>query len=357
MGILTSLSLDEIRARGSIKDGDVLRMRRAFNDDHAISTEEAEALLALDGDCAVKDPSWVDFYVEALTDYVVAQARPEGYVDGAKAQWLIARIGRDGRVDSHSELALLVHVLDKARWSPPSLVRFALDQVRLAVVSGAGPLRSGQALDPGAITEGEVDLVRRILHAFGGDGCIAVTRAEADVLLEINRAVAPGKSSPAWTDLFVKAVGNALLSGFGHAVPSREAALAAEAWLDDADPRGASTLVRDALGGGREGATARSRIGSFVGRMVAGGAGRVWASMRIQSPEERALARLERQRREIITSETIDEAEETWLLDRLGRKEPPLDENEMALLAFLEREASSLPISVRQLSARAVIAA
>ena len=206
MGILTSLSLEEVRARGSIKDADVLRLRRAFNDDHTISADEAEALMALNEACPIKEPSWGAFYVEALTDYVVFQAKPEGYLVADNAKWLIERISRDGHVDSHTELELLVNILDKARWSPPSLAEFAITQVKHAVVTGAGPLRSGQPLEPGTITPSEVTLLRRILYAFGGDGSVAVTRIEADALIAINRCIEPGKSPAAWTDFFVKAV-------------------------------------------------------------------------------------------------------------------------------------------------------
>ena len=66
--------------------------------------------------------------------------------------------------------------------------------------------------------------------------------------------------------------------------------------------------------------------------------------------------RLERQRREIITSEPIDEIDEGWLATRLGRDER-LGENDTALLAFLQREALTLPPALSALVARATIAA
>ena len=355
MGILTSLPLDEIRARGSIKDADVLRLRRAFNDDHTISADEAEALLALNDACPIKDPSWSAFYIEALTDYLVFQVKPEGYVVADNASWLIERIGRDGHVDDHTELELLVNVIDKARWSPPSLAQFAIEQVKLAVMTGAGPLRSGQPVEPGTITATEIALLRRILYAFGGDGSIAVTRIEADALIEINRRLAPGKSPVAWTDLFVKAVGNAVLAGLGHVVPSREEALCAESWLNDADDRDSVDLLQDSYGQDADATSARDRIGGFLGRMVVG-PGRVWASMRAQSPEERALSRLERQRLEIVANERVDDVEESWLIEHFGG-DRALDENESALLAFLQREASALPESIRALTSRATVAA
>ena len=351
MSILTSLSPDEIRARGSIKDGDVLRLRRAYFEDSTISAEEAEALIALDETCPIKDPAWAEFYVEALADYLVNQVKPEGYIVAENAAWLIERIGRDGRIDSHTELELLVTVIDKARWSPPSLAVYAIDQIKHAVTTGAGPLRAGQPLEPGTITADEIALLKRILFAFAGAGGIAVTRAEADALIAINWALAPGRSSTDWTDLYVKAVGNAVLSGLGHVVPSREEALHREAWLETADPRRGIELLADSLGTDSDAESARARIGGFIGRMLESGAGGVWASMRAQSPEERAMARLERQRLEIVTSETIDEVEEGWLLERFGQGRN-LDDNEKALLAFIKREASALPKAVRELAAK-----
>ena len=57
-------------------------------------------------------------------------------------------------------------MLDKARWVPQSLVRFALEQVKEAVISGTGPLRSGKKFEPGVVSEADVDLLRRILYSL-----------------------------------------------------------------------------------------------------------------------------------------------------------------------------------------------
>ena len=338
MGILNGVAVDEISSRGSIRDSDVTAMRRAFNEDGAISTSEAEALLSLNSACRVTDPTWSPFFIEALTDYIVHQSEPDGYIVVDKADWLLARISRDGHIATNTELELLINVIDRARWSPPSLAAFALAQVRDAVISGIGVTRAGQMLKPGMIGQNEIDLVRRVLYAFASDGSIAVTRAEAEVLIAINKALAHGKSSPAWTELFVKAVGASVLAGLGHHIPPREEALRIEVWAKDADARGASALLADAMVAGEDGSSARERIGKFLGCMVAGGAGSVWSTFRMQSSEERALARLERQRLEIVTQERIDDAECQWLIDSLG-KDGRLDANEIELLSFLQRES------------------
>lgn len=356
MGMLTLVSLEEIKARGSIKDGDVLKLRRALLEEPQISMADAEALFALNDACPIKDPAWAGFFVETIADFVVHQMQPDGYVVAEKAAWLTARLGIDGRLRSNIELALLVHVIETARWSPPSLAAFALTQVRHAVETGGGPLRSAQTPEIGAISQSEIDLLRRVVLSFGKDVGIPVTRIEAEALLAINRAVSPAKSSPAWTDFFVTAVGNSVLAALGRAVPSREQAFGAAVW----DLPGQAGPVLPFRSFSEAGAPHRDMTpyaqSTFGGRSIAGGAGSVWSSCRLQTSEEQAMARLERQRLEIVTNERIEEASEAWLVSRLGR-DGCLNENELALLLFLQREACGLPPGLGEIAARAMIAA
>lgn len=308
--------VDEIIARGAVGDADVQRLRAAYYADGVIGPYEVDALFRINDACRVQSPAWSDLFVEALTDFLVNQAEPEGYVNADNAHWLIDRIGEDGVIQSRTELELLVNVLDKARWSPASLVSFALQQVERAVISGDGPLRAGQSLEPGRITGGEVEMLRRILFAFGGDGNIAVTRAEADVLFRINDACAEGPSNPAWDDLFVKAIANVIMGASGYKVPNRDEALRRERWLEQ---RGELS------------------VGGMLSGMMRG-LGAVWSAYTEQSSEERAIARLERQRIEIVTNEEITEGEIDWLSERICR-DGKLTPNEQALLDFLRRES------------------
>lgn len=344
MGILTSVPLDEIQARGSIRDADVARLRAAYRDDPIVTADEAEALIGLNAACRIKDPAWADFFVEALGDYVVYQCPPDGYVVLDKLEWLRARIAPEGHVTTHAELSLLLRVIETSRWSPPSLAVFALDQVRRAVESGTGPLRAKGDAAPAIILESDVELTRRILVAFSGDGTLALTRPEADALFEIDRAIAPGHSCPAWSDFFVRAVGNGMLAGLGRAVGSRRDFICASH----------EPLALPAL-------RTSDRVAAETVNEVLDGAmslqnGYVWSSCRHQTPEERALARLERQRLEIVTREPILETDEEWLITRIGIGGRPT-ENLMALLGFLRREANGLPRGLTEAVAKVMIAA
>jgi hypothetical protein len=319
MGVLSAVSVAEIKARGSIKDADVLRLRRSYYDDGRISAEEADAIFALNDACPVQDPSWADCFVETITDYVVEQAEPRGYITAENAQWLIERIARDGKVETKTELELIVNVLDKSRWAPQSLVRFALDQVKHAVISGSGPLRSGKLLQQGVVTEGDVDLLRRMLYAFGGDGNIAVTQPEAEVLFDIDEATAGADNCRSWPDLFVKAIASSVMAASGHAAPAREFALAQDAFLD----RRGDLSLDNVLSG-----------------MVTGM--KIWLrGYREQTLEERAIARLTQQKIEIVTHEALNVAEAEWLASRIAR-DGKITRNQRALLNYLKAESPTI---------------
>lgn len=325
MGALQSLSVDEIVRRGSIKDVDVRNFRAATYKNGLTDATDAEALFRANAGCPIQDPAWARFFIGAISDYIINRVQPEGYLTAEKGNWLIARLSRNGGfVRTKTEIELLLDVLEKSRWSPASLVRFALAQVRHAVTDGSGPLRGGQTRETGCIRDHEVECIRRVLYAFGGDGCVGITRAEAEVLFDIDYALSRYAPIPAWTDLFAKAVLNVVMASAGYAVPPREDALRRDPSLagEDADLRGWA--------------------GAPLQTVATNSLDSVWELYSEQSAEHRALARLERQRIEIITNEEITEGEADWLAERLGR-DGRLTANQTALVVYLLRRSPNVP--------------
>ena len=318
------LSFGDIRAKGAITLADVMRLRRSTFADGIVSPEEADALFALNDACAIKDTAWSDFFVEALSDYLVHQAEPKGYVTTENAEWLFGKISHDGKVDTMTELELLIAVLDKARWAPSNLSAFALEQVKRSVLSGCGPVRSGKKLTAGVVDAADVDILRRVLYAFGSHGNVAITRAEAEVLFDINDATDHARNAPEWTELFTKAVANCIMSASGYEAPSREEALRRQRWLDQ---------PTDGVGG-------------ILSRMISGGFKSMLDAYGEQTTEQRELERLERQKIAIITAEPVTDEEGAWLASRIERN-GVIDENERALLAFIKKECVEVAPSLR----------
>lgn len=213
--------LTGIKHNRRIDEADVIAIRRIIYPDGAIMLPEAEALFALNTAAKVQDPAWHSLFVEALTDYVVYQAEPRGFVSADNMHWLFGQIQQDGEVIPDTELALLLNVLEKSISAPNELAVFTLNEVKSLI------LRQNR------ISEREVNLLRKVLYAAGGQQNIAITREEAEVVYAIHDAFSTGDPDPAWTDLFVKVLLNHLMFASGFEPPAREEALRHEKWLDD----------------------------------------------------------------------------------------------------------------------------
>jgi hypothetical protein len=322
--------IDQLKTKPELAADDVLALRRLVFGETHVTPEEAEALILLDESVEYAGPEWLDLFVEALTDFIIHQQEPQGYVSEANAAWLMTHVGRDGHVKTQTELELLIRVLEKATSVPSSLAGFALAQVKEAVLTAQGPLARGGELVPGVISAAEVELMRRILYAFGSDGNVAITRPEAEILMDLNDATAGAANDPSWNELFVKAMANFLLAASHYQVPSRQEALRRERWLD-------------APGGGMMG---------FLGSMVDGGPSAIRDAYARPDGEgawaERNAAFAEASR----MAAHVTEPEARWLAERLSRDHAVTD-NERALLAFVQQEAASLHPLLRPLLGQA----
>jgi len=316
MRVVKTVPVEDLECRGSIRDSDVSRLRKAFEADPAIQEGEAEAFLRLNRSCPVQGPSWSSFLTDVIADYLLNQNGPEGYITLDKSRWLVGKLASEGWIANRAEFDLLVAVLGRARWFPLSLATFALEQVAGAVVHGYGPLRRGhgagsaQGAVPGTVGEPEIALIRTILSAFGGESVLALTRPETEILIGINKAVAGRRAPLAWTDLYARAMANVILAENGYAVPPRAVALR-------------PSVAEDGE--------------ASIEEQIAVSLARLRHEYHTQSVEERALARLERQRIEIVTGEEIVADEAGWLTDRLLASLRPAA-IETGVLAYLDRE-------------------
>ena len=303
--------------RRAISSEDVLAIRRAMFNDMAVSQIEAETLIALDEAALERCPEWNDLFVEALTDFMVRQRQPAGYVDDAGADWLLNLINRDGRVRTDSELDLLVHILETADAVPHRLRDFALAQVAAAVILGDGPLARSGRLETGRIGRDEVALLRRILFASGGEGNVGITRHEAETLFDINDAVRSQSNDPSWNEFFAQAIGGSVLNLSTYAPVSREVAARDEAWLND--PENMSSFVSRMF-------SVRGMASAFDGLFGKSSDLQAWEAQNAR--EDAALAE----------AETLTADEASWIRDRIGR-DGVYDPAEKALVAFLYRES------------------
>ncbi len=150
-------------------------------------------------------------------------------------------------------------------------------------------------------------------------GGIAITRAEAEVLFDINDASQGANNDPEWTDLFVKAIANCIMAASGYQPPPREVALARERWLDSPD----------------------AGVGGFFAKMAAGGLKGIIKAYTAPADAGWA-ARNAAMQRNIRAAEVVTGGEAEWLAERI-RRDGHVGENEKALLRFIGNEAPAGP--------------
>ncbi len=209
--------------RRPVTDEEVLKLRRYVWADGAISLDEASQLFQLNDETAPSN-EWTDFFIEAMCDYLISRGQPRGYVTDGDAHWLIDNISRDGRVESHAELELIVKLLERAEYVPDVLKAFALKVVENIVITGDGPTRRGGNITPGRIDDAEVALLRRLIFASAGDAPAKVGRAEAEMLFRLKDATLKADNSADWKRLFVQGIANHLMAHQSFEAPSPEVA-------------------------------------------------------------------------------------------------------------------------------------
>ena len=221
-----------LKAGARISAADVLALRRAVWPDGAVSDAEASALFDLNRVARDAGPEWTGFFVEAITEYVVNQRPPRGYVDEDAAKWLIAELERDGALAGAADLALVVKVLETALNCPEALKAWALGRIEAAVLTGEGPTRSGPPR-PNVVDEAEAALLRRVVFAAGGEGGCTIAADKAEMLWRLKDACLAGDNAPGWKTLFVQAVGNHLMAYSTYRPLERDEAARLEAFVAD----------------------------------------------------------------------------------------------------------------------------
>lgn len=319
-----------IANRNRITADDVLYLRSTVYKDGMSSRGEVENLFALDGAAQDKAAEWVVFLIEATCDYVVYQEKPEGYLSEDNASWLQGLISRDGRIDRQTELDLMIRVMETSRQVPATFNDFVFSQMHHAICDPTGSLYR-QDRDCRVMVSAEAATrAWRVLYALGGQGNVAVTRAEAEMMFNINdKAVSPD-NDPAWNDLFVKSIANFMMAASGYQAPSRERALAQDDFLNSAGTSG---------------------LGGFFSRMLEGAFSVKRDALKPDSIEDRFAERNAEFARQSADSERVTGEEVQWLTARIGH-DGRMGANERALVEFIKSESPALHPEFQKLAAK-----
>ena len=208
------VSLEELKrellADGKIDAEEVNKLHEVLYADGKIDQEEADFLFELNDAVSGKpnDSSWNQFFVEAISDYLLNDEKSPGVIDNEEGKWLVEKIGADGQVDGVEKL-LLSHLKAKAKKVPASVT---------ALITGASTANAIssdhmnlQQLKKDLLADGKIDAeeVKKLRAALYADG--KIEQEEADFIFELNDAVSGKKNDPAWNHFFVQVISDYLL--------------------------------------------------------------------------------------------------------------------------------------------------
>lgn len=109
--------------RGEISLQDVKRLQRQVLPNGITSEDEADLLIALDRIVGDSHGTWTAFLVRSVSDFVVWASRPTGYVDRARASWLVRSLAA-GTGPTAAGLAIVREIVGEAEDTDLSLLAF-----------------------------------------------------------------------------------------------------------------------------------------------------------------------------------------------------------------------------------------
>ena len=300
---LTIRMLDETR---------FVELRRQVFDDGRISYDEADLIFAIDNQIEEKPEGWEEFFVGALTDFLVRQELPVGYVEPIQATWLMERIEADEKISEETELTLLLNILRLAKDVPESLELYTLNKIRNRIVARA-------VESDFRITDKDVKELKKVLYACGGHGGFSISELEARFLFDLDELSQSADNDPEWQKLFVGAVANHLMTMGAPITASLKDARRSDEYL----------MSNETI--------SWNLFRSF----------RAWNSQ-IEARETGSVRSQFLDEERIERAEAIDAAEAKWLIDHINR-DGTISINEQALLAFIERECPEIHQSLHPL--------
>ncbi len=311
---------DKLLKAGRITEQDVALIRDDIFADDRVDLDEARLVFRLAAECRDKDPAWDELYVDALTDFYVWHAPPRGYVSEHQSAELVAHLLRGGRLTEAADLELLLNIVYWAGYCPGELVNLVVEAVSQSVLDPDNAVY-GRDRMPRVIEAIDVEILRRAIHAPATDGGLVVSRAEAELLFELNDITIDSANHPAWSGFFTKAIANYMMyPSAATGLPTTEEVRRRTAWLRER--RGIRGLLY--------------AIGSS------------WAKETFDADEIFGMTdQIERERhaearrRALQAREPIGSEAAVWLVEQIG-KDGTLHVNEKSLLSFIKQNSPEI---------------
>ena len=294
-----------------LSDQEVLNIRRKIMAPAKVAERDALSLIKLNEKIAQPTEAWKTLFSDAVSDFMLDFTTSGYVITDERAKWFIDAVQADNRLDTETELSLLIKIMNKANIVARSLEIYMLGTVKDAVLNGTGSWGRGRRLEPGCVGKDDVELLRQILYSVGGEGGIDISTEEAEIIYDIHDATIDADNHESWIDLFSKMMACFVMAGESSHNIDEKTAFERDVWLQDS----------------------RSGIDWSLGNIIRG-----WTSMKKEDAtlKPHLMNRDAQSRLEAVTSE-----EANWLINRVDR-DGKVSVSEVQMLYYIQQESPRL---------------
>lgn len=126
-----SAPIADIIKSGCITPEDV-RVIQADIFPHGITTEDqACTVISLEKFSVTSCPAWSDYYLTAMSDFILCHRVPVGAIDSGNTTWINDNIMRHGYMRTKNEFLLLKLLLERAVSATPCFCKLVLAQMHI----------------------------------------------------------------------------------------------------------------------------------------------------------------------------------------------------------------------------------
>jgi len=299
-----------------LSDAEVLDIRKRVMAPEKTLRLDVEALITLNEHIKQPSPAWKTLFVDAVSDYVLDHTISGYVISDVKAKWLLDSLLQDHRLDIETEFSLLIKLINKANVVSETLEVFMLATIKDAILNGEGQWAKDRHLEAGRIGADDVELLKRVFYAVGGEGGIDISRAEAEMIYDISDATADADNHESWPELFSKMIACYMMAGMSAFEPNKDWVERRETWVKS--DKGLDFSLRNILGG------YKSMLSEAASSVRSDVSGPVILDQALQTSLQR-----------------VTDEEAQWLIERVNR-DGRLTPNEVAMLYYIKQECPDM---------------
>ena len=197
-------ALDAVIELKTTAEDDLHALRRQLYRSLPLRDEQAERIFAAHQEMPAKDERWLEFFLEALTDYFLAQRGDRVDLTGPAEDQLLKLVGGRSPITDLGHRQLILRIFFRSTEVSERYRGLVLDMAHHHLMHDDRRLLADLPRQAGTIDIVDLQLIRRLVFGAGGQYACSVDRATANFLLDLDQPSFTMIDQEAWRHLYVK---------------------------------------------------------------------------------------------------------------------------------------------------------